>query len=70
MNKPSLVFEYSTPIKADKAFHYRVLLQADGFFRVEKKGLTAKRFRTCCWGGDEESHYNTAVYVCRRGNRG
>ena len=46
-------FEFS--IQRPKPTLYRAMRAADGSFRMEKRGLNAKKFRPAMWCGSEES---------------
>lgn len=44
---------------------YRVVIDSDGHFRLDKKGITANSWRPACWGGDYDRRYSHAEWACR-----
>lgn len=63
MSRIEVLLDYSV-IGPRKRVTYRIVRDSEGHFRVDKKGIEAKTWRTACWGGDYESHYEHAVWQC------
>lgn len=55
LNRPriKIIFEFSVP--NPRLTFYRGVQATDGSFRMEKRGLGAKKFRPTMWCGSEES---------------
>ena len=52
-HRVEVLFEFS--IQRPKPTFYRAVRAADDSFRMEKRGLNAKKFRTAKWCGSEDS---------------
>lgn len=50
-----IIFEFS--VLKPKAIIYRGVQASDGSYRMERRGLTAKKFKSYMWSGSIESLY-------------
>jgi len=51
----NIILEFS--VVRSKAIIYRGVQASDGSYRMEKRGITAKRFKPYMWSGSIESLY-------------
>lgn len=51
----NIILEFS--VLKPKAITYRGVQASDGSYRMEKRGITAKRFKPYMWSGSIESLY-------------
>jgi hypothetical protein len=47
-----IIFEFT--LLRPKLTYYRGVQGADGGYRMEKRGVDAKKFKTCMWTGSED----------------
>lgn len=65
-NRIKIIFEFSVPNPG--FMFYRGVQAPDGSFRMEKRGLGAKRFRSIMWCDSEEGllqHRRAVKRFCR-----
>lgn len=64
--KIKVLFAFTVP--KPKLTHYRAVQSTDGFYRMEKRGELAKKFKPFMWCGSEQSLYQhkEAIEFCLR----
>ena len=61
LSRVKVLFEFSVP--KPKVAYYRAVQSQDGSFRMEKRGLNAKHYRTVMWCGSVSGLYDFRAAV-------